>query len=280
MEEGGGVLLRWLRWQCGSRILPGPVVISLVDDLQMVVRPGMTGATGNLYCGLHEYEDMAFLLHGLKQGDHFMDVGANVGSYTLLAVAAGATVDAMEPVPETFAHLATNVRLNDLARRVTLQRVAAGWERGTVRFTANLDTTNHVLGSEEYGESAIEVPIVSLDEVLEGRVPTLLKIDVEGVETEVIAGAERTLQHPNLLAVIMELNGSGKWYGYDERALHRQMLDRGFEPHRYHPATRELSGSREDRGTTGNCLYLREASEWVRRVNKGRTFQLGTGAVV
>jgi hypothetical protein len=49
---------------------------------------GMTGATGNLYVGLHEFEEMAFLLHFLRPGDLFADVGANVGSYTILAAVA------------------------------------------------------------------------------------------------------------------------------------------------------------------------------------------------
>jgi hypothetical protein len=40
----------------------------------------MTGATQNLYCELHEYNDMAFLLHFLREEDSFADVGANIGS--------------------------------------------------------------------------------------------------------------------------------------------------------------------------------------------------------
>ena len=49
------------------------------------------GATGNLYVGLHEFEEMAFLLHFLRRGDLFADVDANVGSYTILAAVAVGT---------------------------------------------------------------------------------------------------------------------------------------------------------------------------------------------
>jgi len=77
-------LVRWLRWQVGSRLLPGPVIVPFVNDTGLIVRPGMTGATGNVYCGLHEFEDMALVLHALRLGDLFVDVGANVGSYTAL----------------------------------------------------------------------------------------------------------------------------------------------------------------------------------------------------
>jgi hypothetical protein len=41
--------------------------------------------SGNIYAGLHEFGDMAFVLHFLRAGDLFADVGANIGSYTVLA---------------------------------------------------------------------------------------------------------------------------------------------------------------------------------------------------
>jgi len=53
------------------------------------------------------------------------------------------------------------------------------------------------------------VPVRTLGAVLDGRSPALIKMDVEGFESAVLAGAERALADPALLAVIMELNGSG-----------------------------------------------------------------------
>lgn len=77
-------LSRWLRWQLGSRLLPGAVLLPFVDEVGLLVRPGMTGATGNVYCGLHEFEDMALVLHALRPDDLFVDIGANVGSYSMI----------------------------------------------------------------------------------------------------------------------------------------------------------------------------------------------------
>ena len=59
----GAALARWLRWQLGCRLLPGPAVVPFVNGLCLIVQRGMTGATGNVYCGLHEFEDMALVLH-------------------------------------------------------------------------------------------------------------------------------------------------------------------------------------------------------------------------
>lgn len=47
----------------------GDVLIPFVEQTFFQVRPGMTGATGNIYVGLHEYEDMAFLLHVIREDD-------------------------------------------------------------------------------------------------------------------------------------------------------------------------------------------------------------------
>ncbi len=54
---------RWLRWQIGSPLLPYPVEVAWVEKSRLVMERGMTGATGNFYCGLHEFPDMALLLH-------------------------------------------------------------------------------------------------------------------------------------------------------------------------------------------------------------------------
>ena len=45
-----------------------------------MARKGMTGASGNIYFGLHEFEEMGFLLHFLREEDLFIDIGAYIGS--------------------------------------------------------------------------------------------------------------------------------------------------------------------------------------------------------
>jgi len=79
----------------------------------------MHGATGNIYVGLHEFEQMAFLLHCLRSEDIFIDVGANVGSYTVLASAAvGAKTIAFEPIESEYNGLMANIELNGIAHLV------------------------------------------------------------------------------------------------------------------------------------------------------------------
>ena len=58
---------RIAQWQVLSR-LQHEIVFTWVDGLKLAQRKGMTGATRNVYVGLHEFTDMAFLLHFLRHG--------------------------------------------------------------------------------------------------------------------------------------------------------------------------------------------------------------------
>ena len=248
--------LRVLAWQVGSRLVPGDVAVPFVNTTRLLVRAGQTGATGNVYCGLHEYEDMALTLHLLRADDLFVDIGANVGSYTVLAGGAvGARCMSFEPSPAAFARLRDHVLLNDLSDRVSLHQVALGSENGYTRFTTGLDTVNHVMASGEPGAAAT-VPIRRLDDILSGMTPTLIKIDVEGFEAQVLEGAAATLAAPALLAILVELNGSATRYSGSDDAVRLKLQNAGFVPARYDVGRRAISTDARATGA-GNTLFVR-----------------------
>lgn len=271
-------IMRFARWQLSSRLVGAPVAKHFVDRTRLLISPGMTGATQNIYCGLHEFEDMAFVLHALRGTDGFVDVGANIGSYTILAGGAvGARCIAVEPIPETFRHLRDNINLNGLGDRVDALNIGIGKARGVLRFTSSLDSVNHALAELEYGGNSIEVEIERLDDVLSNFEPRIIKIDVEGFETNVIAGAHKVLFRESLLAVIMELNGSGERYGFDEDLLHRRMLEYGFRPFSYLPFERRLVVLDGKNVHSGNTLYIRNEEEVSSRLRNARKFMTSLG---
>jgi FkbM family methyltransferase len=266
-------MLRLVSWQLGSRIASGPVTINFVNDAKLLVRPGMTGATGNIYTGLHEFEDMAFVLHVLRTSDLFVDVGANVGSYTILASAAlGAKTIAFEPIPTTYGHLVDNIDLNGVHDLVTAHNIGVGAERGELIFTSSLDTVNHVLGAAESDIASTKIAVNTLDETLGESRPTVIKIDVEGFETRVIDGAGKALSRDTLLAVVMELNGSGERYGFDESTLHARMLGYAFRPFTYSPFTRQLLSLEGKKSTSGNTLYIKNLERVQERLVSAQPF--------
>lgn len=67
---------RYIYWQARCQALHDEVG----NGTCFLLEPGVKGATGNFYCGLHEWPDMAFVLHLLRPEDTFADIGANVGS--------------------------------------------------------------------------------------------------------------------------------------------------------------------------------------------------------
>lgn len=250
---------RFAAWQVATRLHPSAFVVPYVGNTRLLVSRGMTGATGNMYCGLHEFEDMAFVLHALRPDDLFVDIGANVGVYTVLASGAvGARSISFEPAPRAYRALLDNLRLNDLTERVEARNECVALAPGELEFTANLDTGNHVLAGAQKGVTTVRAAVTTLDIALAAREPTMLKIDVEGYETEVIGGADRVLRLPSLRAVLMELNGSGARYGFDDRRLHDRMLRYDFTPAAYDPATRELRCRDWHGPTEGNLLYVRD----------------------
>jgi FkbM family methyltransferase len=249
-------IIRFLKWQLNTKLNPFPIVYPYTEKAKLIIQKGMTGATGNLYCGLHEYHDMAFLLHLLRAEDLFIDIGANIGSYTVLASAhVGAETFSFEPVPSTFSHLINNISINQIMDKVRPFNIGLGSQKSMIKFTSTLDTMNHVASQDEVG--TINVSIELLDDILQDtKSPILLKIDVEGFETEVIKGASKTLAKSGLKAIIIELNGSGARYGYDEREIHNTLINFDFKPFIYNPKARKLT--EVEKFGTHNTIYIRD----------------------
>jgi FkbM family methyltransferase len=140
--------------------------------------------------GSWEPEDMAVVRDRLRPGMTAIDVGANVGIFTLAMaqlVGISGHVHAFEPDATNLALLKENLAINGLRDRIDVSHVALSDEAGFIRFESTRDAaSSHV--------SAIgnEVPTLRLDDYPVSRLD-LVKIDVEGMECKVLRGARRTL---------------------------------------------------------------------------------------
>lgn len=256
---------RFVNWQISSRLAPGAILYDWINGSKFLVRNGETGLTGNIYTGLHEFSDMGFVLHVLRPEDIFVDVGANVGSYTILAGSAvGAKGYAFEPVPNTYSKLLNNIKLNGIENRVQAFNMGLAQRKGVIKFTSGLDTVNHALAANEVSASIVEVEVTTLDQALPNAHPHLIKIDVEGYETPVLEGAEKTLRDPELHSIIIELNGSGNRYGFDESKLVHLLHRHDFQAFSYNPLSRTLQNLNGKNGEQGNTIFVRN-EEFVRK---------------
>jgi len=149
---------------------------------------------------------LGFVVRTLQRGDVFVDVGAYIGLYSLLAakvVGANGRVIAFEPYPGSRELLNKNVSLNGLADIVRVESSAIGDELGVTELraagvcSANTLTPNTVKAfGDEQAISTVTVSVTTLDEYCErGQiVPSFVKIDVEGWELHVLRGMERVLR--------------------------------------------------------------------------------------
>jgi FkbM family methyltransferase len=249
--------LRWAGWQLRSR-MAAEVVVPWIGKTRLIARSGMSGATGNIYCGLHEFPEMAFILHVLRPGDLFCDAGANVGSYTVLASGVvGATTIAIEAAPETAGHLRRNIEANGIAGLVEVHEVLIGPEVGQGYFSTGDDSTNRVIDEGAIG--ARRLPMTTLDRIMDGRCPFMLKMDIEGFEEKALAGAGRMLSDDRLQAVCIELFSD---------AVAQLFRRHGFTRVYYDPRTRVLSTAPNDVAHS-NALLVRGIEGVSERLRSG-----------
>lgn len=217
----------------------------------------VTGGTGRL----HYFYDQAYepeLSHAIRErlapGDVFLDVGANVGYFSVLAgriVGPEGRVVAFEPHPEALAVLRQAVAANRLIDVVEVVEAAAGAEGGTARLFLSDDS---VLSTTDPSRSparhefaflrAIDVRRVTLDGWLAER-PDLLrrvraiKIDVEGTEADVLEGLRHTIERCPDAAILVETSSGSAADGF--------LRARGYE----------VSALDVRRGQFGNYCYER-----------------------
>jgi FkbM family methyltransferase len=162
--------------------------------------------------GLPESEYL-FLKRVRKASDRpvAIDVGANIGIFTLELARLGFEVHAFEPVATTFARLKKNVEaLPFSGSSVTLNQCACGDREGPVPFAVDERSTaeNHIAVTGRYMGAPVEVSCTTLDAYCaRARIATIdfLKVDVEGMEPRVIQGAAGLLRARRVAAMLIEI---------------------------------------------------------------------------
>jgi FkbM family methyltransferase len=195
----GRALLRAVRYQAQGRLLRRRGVARLGERSRLWVDLHRTSAAMAMYANPPDLPEMLAWRRALRQGGLFIDVGANVGTYTIWAAELGAEVIALEPATDTFRLLQENITLNGYP--VTALRAAAGDHCGTARLTAGLDAGNRLAPD---GPAVTE--LVTVDSLIGDRRAAGMKIDVEGFEIDVLRGAARALAEHRIGLIQIEWN--------------------------------------------------------------------------
>lgn len=153
--------------------------------------------SGNIY----EPDVFSAFCHLIKKDGVFVDVGANVGYYSILAAKAGAIVYAFEPIPATYQRLRRNIELNKLTN---VKALCMGLGEKTAfeifYYDEKIPDASSRINLDYYADGAavqIECPVVTLDEICaQEKIERidLIKCDVEGGELFVFRGGVQTLK--------------------------------------------------------------------------------------
>lgn len=159
-----------------------------------------------------EPETWAFLRGAVHPGDVVLDIGSFLGTYAMAMARWGARVYAFEPTPASARGLRRHVQLNHLEDRVQVNEVALGAAEGTVTLHQHGEPyRNAVAAHDPAGErrGTVEVQMTTVDAFCRARQlrPTLIRMDVQGLEAEVLRGARETLaKGGDALRVVLEVH--------------------------------------------------------------------------
>jgi FkbM family methyltransferase len=214
-----------------SHLFTGPQMLcDLSDEIQRLV----------YFYGAFELIECHLLSRLAKPGWVAMDVGANVGCYTLLLaslVGSEGTVVAVEPITRNLEILRKNLAMNDFASRVTVVPQAVAERPGTLTLHLNeqdasensTDYTQNIFGPLAHSE---QVSVTTLDALAQSeqlRSVDFIKLDIEGGELRALQGASEVLRKFRP-AILLEINPPHlEAAGYTLRELLSFLTDLDYE---------------------------------------------------
>jgi FkbM family methyltransferase len=219
-----------------AAVPPGEVTEVGVREARMFVDPHDGGVGYQLVIG-RGYETLTSELfeRELAPGMVVVDLGANIGYYSLLAAArigAEGQVFAFEPAPENIALFERSIAANRF-EQVTLVPKACSDVTGPVQLhLSQAGKGLHTIGTPGDGWAAIEVECVRLDDFFVGAELEidLMKIDIEGAEMRALDGMQRILAGSRKLRILTEVNPTAlSANATDAEAYIRRLMGQGFE---------------------------------------------------
>ena len=240
------------------------MLVPFIEHLRLKLRRGYHAGTGNYYLGLREFSEMSFLLHFLRADELFVDVGANIGAYSLLASGiCGAKSMAFEPDDDCRSLLKEQIALNKLEPQIVVDARVVGAASDAVFFSEGRGMNNQVVS-----EGGKQKEQVVLDQLLEKEHPALIKVDVEGFEQAVFMGMRQVLKKSSLMALIVELDGKGA--EEKEQWVLDLLTSEGFAAYQYEVDTRSLVQAGQLH--TGNFLFIRDPEAVQEKLRQAKAF--------
>jgi FkbM family methyltransferase len=199
--------------------------------------------SGALTLRVYERPETRFFLAVCRLGQTFLDIGANVGYYTALAIPAlgpSGRIVAFEPDPETFSFLQRTIAANTGASVNALQRAASDRRGSATLYISRDNRGDNRLYNNDLAVTSIPIETVPADDALEElgiESVDLVKIDVQGFEAAVYRGLERTIRRSPGLVLLSEYWPQGlRTAGSDPQAVLTHLASMGLDLHELLPS--------------------------------------------
>ncbi|MFC1992422.1 FkbM family methyltransferase [Chloroflexota bacterium] len=206
---------------------------------------------------IHEELTTELFKKVVKDGDIVVDLGANVGYFTLLAsklVGKEGRVYAFEPEPLNYSILIKNIELNGYKNIISVQKAVSGI-CGTVKLFIDEKATGcHTLSQYDDKKEFIEVDSVTLDNFFKDRnhPVNVIKMDIQGAEIAALMGMDRIIEQNDNLKIFAEFNPSLiQGMGHSAEEFVRMLLEK------WHFSVRAISEQAKNR----SCLQINSVSE-------------------
>jgi len=273
-------LRKWLFWHFETLAAEAPIELGWHHGLRLRLPLGADAARCLFVGGRIDPNEFAFLDRVLAPGQVFIDVGANDGLYALFAsrkLGSSGTVLAVEPSRRELARLREHAALNGAANiRVAPVALGAASGHATLMVADGRHAGHNTFGLFGHGGTRCElvddVPVERLDDLLarEGleRVD-VLKLDVEGAEAAVLAGASRTLAQSRPLLLVEVFDDALRAQGSSARELVEGLRALGYELYTFDEASGRPRRAREGEPLSLNVVAAHRERPWAALAGAG-----------
>jgi len=195
-----------------NNLIDAPTEIDIAGKYGCVYRvPNLKETVGFeiLVNGIYEKDTVNFIVGHLKTGEIFLDIGANVGAISVPVGKRRADVKiiCVEAAPWLFEYLKFNVKRNSLTRTTTINKAVSDEGQREIDFYSPKEKFGKGSLAPVFTTDGVKVSTVTLQELIEQNPAEqigLIKIDVEGFESQVFLGGEKILKTPNGPDILFE----------------------------------------------------------------------------
>ncbi|MBW4509728.1 MAG: FkbM family methyltransferase [Scytonematopsis contorta HA4267-MV1] len=254
-------ILKFFTWQLYKRITNKYIDIQVIPSVKVRCYPDGYSAATVMYCGLYDYNEMNFLLRYLRPNDSFLDIGANIGIYTLLAASKieSSSIYSFEVLPKNYNRLEENLKINQFQHVQTYQ-VAISDITGSIALNiAEGDSMPFITNTSTDTNKTIQVSTDTLDNLLQNQSLsnlTLAKMDIEGAELLAFKGAKLLLKQQRPTVWILEVNDAVNNFGHKKQDVIDLLQFYGYGLYTYDAEINQIKSINLEQQQGNNVLAI------------------------